>query len=116
MIVSLFGVVNTLVLSISERMRELGMLRAIGTSRRQVRRMVRLEAVIVSLIGAVLGSGLGILLAVLFTRPLEDFVLIIPVSTLVILLILAAIAGVLAAVLPARRASRLNVLDALAYE
>jgi putative ABC transport system permease protein len=115
-IVSLFGVVNTLVLSISERVRELGMLRAIGTSRRQVRRMVRLEAVIVSLIGAVLGSGLGILLAVLFTRPLEDFVLTIPIFTLVILLILAAIAGVLAAVLPARRASRLNVLDALAYE
>jgi putative ABC transport system permease protein len=115
-IVSLFGVVNTLVLSISERVRELGMLRAIGTSRRQVRRMVRLEAVIVSLIGAVLGAGLGVLLAVLFTRPLEDFVLTIPVFTLVILLILAAIAGVLAAVLPARRASRLNVLDALAYE
>jgi putative ABC transport system permease protein len=115
-IVSLFGVVNTLVLSISERVRELGMLRAIGTSRRQVRRMVRLEAVIVSLIGAVLGAGLGVLLAVLFTRPLEDFVLTIPIFTLVILLILAAIAGVLAAVLPARRASRLNVLDALAYE
>jgi putative ABC transport system permease protein len=115
-IVSLFGVVNTLVLSISERVRELGMLRAIGTSRRQVRRMVRLEAVIVSLIGAVLGAGVGVLLAVLFTRPLEDFVLTIPAFTLVILLILAAIAGVLAAVLPARRASRLNVLDALAYE
>jgi putative ABC transport system permease protein len=115
-IVSLFGVVNTLVLSISERVRELGMLRAIGTSRRQVRRMVRLEAVIVSLIGAVLGAGVGVLLAVLFTRPLEDFVLTIPAFTLVVLLILAAIAGVLAAVLPARRASRLNVLDALAYE
>ena len=78
--------------------------------------MVRLEAVIVSLIGAVLGAGVGVLLAVLFTRPLEDFVLTIPAFTLVVLLILAAIAGVLAAVLPARRASRLNVLDALAYE
>jgi putative ABC transport system permease protein len=115
-IVAFFGIVNTLVLSISERTRELGMLRAIGTSRRQVRRMVRLEAVITSLIGALIGAGLGVVLAVLFTRPLDDFVLSIPVPTLAVLLVLAAVAGVIAAVLPARRASRLDVLEALAYE
>jgi putative ABC transport system permease protein len=115
-IVAFFGIVNTLVLSISERTRELGMLRAIGTSRRQVRRMVRLEAVITSLIGATIGAVLGVVLAVLFTRPLDDFVLTIPVGTLLVLLVLAAVAGVVAAVLPARRASRLDVLQALAYE
>ena len=115
-IVSLFGIVNTLVLSITERTRELGLLRAIGTTRRQVRRVVRYEAVITSLIGALIGAVLGVILAVLFTRPLEDFPLSIPVVTLVVLLIAAGIAGVLAAVLPARRASKLNVLDALAHE
>jgi putative ABC transport system permease protein len=115
-IVSLFGIVNTLVLSITERTRELGMLRAIGMSRKQIKRMIRWEAVITSLIGGVLGAVLGTILAVLFTRPLDGFVLSIPVPTLIIMLILAGVAGVLAAVLPARRAARLNVLDALAYE
>jgi putative ABC transport system permease protein len=115
-IVSLFGIVNTLVLSISERTRELGMLRAIGTSRKQVKRVVRWEAVITALIGAVLGVVMGVVLAVLFTQPLDDFTLSIPVPTLIIVLILAGIAGVGAAVLPARRASRLDVLEALAYE
>ncbi|HSD80115.1 MAG TPA: FtsX-like permease family protein, partial [Solirubrobacteraceae bacterium] len=95
---------------------ELGMLRAIGTSRRQVKRMIRWEAVITSLIGGVLGAVLGTILAVLFTRPLDGFVLSIPVPTLLILLVLAGLAGVLAAVMPARRAARLDVLDALAYE
>ncbi len=115
-IVSLFGIVNTLVLSISERVRELGLLRAIGMSRRQVRRMIRYEAIITAEIGAVIGLVLGILLSVLVTRAIDDFQLSIPVGVLVILLVLAAVAGVLAAILPARRASRLNVLDSLAYE
>jgi putative ABC transport system permease protein len=115
-VVSLFGIVNTLVLSISERTRELGMLRAIGTSRTQVKRMIRWEAVITALIGGMLGAVLGTVLAVLFTRPLDGFVLAIPVPTLLVLLVLAALAGVVAAVLPARRAARLDVLDALAYE
>jgi putative ABC transport system permease protein len=115
-IVSLFGIVNTLVLSISERTRELGMLRAIGTSRKQVKRIVRWEAVITSLIGAVLGVVMGVILAVLFTRPLDDFTLSIPVPSLIFVLILAGLAGVGAAVLPARRASKLDVLEALAYE
>jgi putative ABC transport system permease protein len=115
-VVSLFGIVNTLVLSITERTRELGMLRAIGTSRRQVRRMIRYEAVITALIGGVLGLVLGVVLAILVTQPLDGFKLSIPVGSLVVVLILSAVAGVMAAVLPARRASRLDVLDALAYE
>src|SRR3954451_5489945 len=115
-IVSLFGIVNTLVLSISERTRELGMLRAIGTSRGQVRSIVRYESVITALIGGVLGIVLGAILAVLFTQPLDNFTLTIPVVPLVALLVVAGIAGVGAAVLAARRASRLDVLDALAYE
>jgi putative ABC transport system permease protein len=115
-VVSLFGIVNTLVLSISERTRELGLLRAVGTTQRQVRRVVRYEAVITSLIGGVLGIVVGVILAVLFTQPLDDFTLSIPVTSLVILLVLAGVAGVGAAILPARRAARLDVLEALAYE
>ena len=80
MIVSLFGIVNTLALSIHERTRELGLLRAVGTSRRQVRRIVRYEAVITALIGAVLGAVLGVVFAVIVSRPLADegFTLSIP--------------------------------------
>ncbi len=117
-IVSLFGIVNTLVLSIYERTRELGMLRAIGTSRKQVKRMIRFEAVITSLIGAVIGIVLGIVFALAVASALSDdgFKLAIPVAQLVILLILGGLAGVLAAIAPARRAARLNVLQALAYE
>jgi putative ABC transport system permease protein len=117
-IVSLFGIVNTLALSIHERTRELGLLRAVGTSRRQVRRMVRYEAVITALIGAVLGIVLGVVFAVVVSRPLADegFTLTIPVGTLIALMVLAVIAGIIAAIGPARRASRLDVLEALAYE
>jgi putative ABC transport system permease protein len=117
-LVSVFGIVNTLALSIYERTRELGLLRAIGTSRRQVRAVVRLEAVITSLIGAVLGVVLGVLFALLVSRPLEEegFTLTFPVATLALLLVLAAALGVLAAIGPARRAARLDVLRALAYE
>jgi putative ABC transport system permease protein len=117
-IVSLLGIVTTLALSIHERTRELGMLRAVGMSRRQVRRMIRYEAVITAQIGAVLGIILGVVFATLISRPLADegFTLAYPIGTLVFLLILAALAGVVAAIVPARRAAKLNVLEALAYE
>jgi putative ABC transport system permease protein len=117
-IVSIFGIVNTLVLTIHERTRELGLLRAVGMSRRQVRRMVRYESVITALIGAILGAVLGIFFAIVVSRPIADegFVLKIPVGSIVVFLVFAAIAGVLAAIPPARRASRLDVLEALAYE
>ena len=117
-IISLFGIVNTLVLSIYERTRELGMLRAIGTSRRQVRRMIRYEAVITAVIGAVIGVVLGLIFALAVAVALKDdgFVLAVPVGQLIILLVLGALAGVVAAIAPARRASRLDVLESLAYE
>jgi len=117
-VISLLGIITTLVLSIHERTRELGMLRAVGMSRRQVRRLVRYESVITALIGAILGMILGIIFATLVSRPLADegFELAYPIGTLFALLVLAALAGVLAAILPARRAARLDVLQALAYE
>jgi putative ABC transport system permease protein len=117
-VISLLGIVTTLALSIHERTRELGMLRAVGMSRRQVRRLVRYESVITALIGAILGTVLGVIFAALVSRPLADegFELAYPIGTLLILLVLAALAGVLAAIWPARRAARLDVLRALAYE
>jgi putative ABC transport system permease protein len=117
-IVSLFGMVNTLVLSVFERTRELGMLRAIGMTRRQVRRMIRDESVITALIGAGLGLPLGLFLAALVTQGLSDqgVGFHVPVVTLVIFAVVAFVAGVVAAVVPARRAARLNVLHALQYE
>jgi putative ABC transport system permease protein len=116
--ISLIGVINTLGLSIYERTRELGMLRAIGMSRRQVRTMIRYEAVITALIGAILGIVLGVVFAALIAQPLksEGFTLTYPVGTLIGILVLAALIGVVAAIIPARRASRLDVLESLQYE
>ena len=117
-IVAILGVINTMALSVHERTRELGMLRAVGMSRRQVRRMVRTESVITALIGAVLGTVLGIAFAALLSRPLADegFVFELPIGTLIGVAILAAFAGVLAAIPPARRASRVDVLRAVTTE
>jgi len=117
-LISLFGIANTLALSIHERTRELGMLRAIGMSRRQVRTMIRYEAVITALIGGILGLVLGLIFASLIAQPLKDegFTLSYPVGSLILLMVLAGLAGVLAAILPARRASRLDVLQSLQYE
>ena len=117
-IISLFGMVNTLVLSVFERTRELGMLRAVGMTRRQTRRMIRHESVITALIGAALGLPLGIFLAALVTRALGEFDVRfeIPVGQLVFLAVLAIVVGILAAITPARRAARLDPLQALQYE
>jgi putative ABC transport system permease protein len=118
-LVSLFGIVNTLVLSIYERTHELGMMRAIGASRRQIRQMIRYESLITGLIGGVLGLVIGVVGAVLVTALAlsgSGYVVSIPVGTLVVLLIASAFAGLLAAQLPARRAARLDVLGALASE
>ncbi len=115
-IVSLFGIVNTLVLSVFERTREIGMLRAVGTSRRQIRRMIRHESVITALIGSVLGIALGIAFGALLAARVSSIAFVIPVGNLIIFLIASWIVGVLAAIFPARRAARLQPLQALAYE
>jgi putative ABC transport system permease protein len=117
-IVSLFGMVNTLVLAVFERTREIGMLRAVGLSRRQTRRMIRHESVVTALIGASLGLPLGIGLAAAATQALAEYDLsfTVPVVPLAVFVVVAITAGLAAAVLPARRASRLDVLQALQYE
>jgi putative ABC transport system permease protein len=115
-IVSLFGIVNTLVLTIFERTRELGMLRAVGMTRWQVRAMIALESVVTALIGAVIGIALGIVLAVLLIVRVDFLVLSWPVTSLFVFALVAIIAGVVAAIFPAQRAAKLNVLEALQYE
>jgi putative ABC transport system permease protein len=115
-VVSLFGIVNTLVLTVFERTRELGMLRAVGMSRRQVRRMIRHESVITALLGAAFGIPLGVLLAALIGATINFGTFTVPVGSLIVFIIAAIIAGLIAAIWPARRAGKLNVLEALQYE
>ena len=117
-IVSLFGVVNTLVLTIYERTREIGMLRAIGASKSQIRRMVRYESLITAMIGALIGAVIGLGIAIAAVEALKDdgLVLAVPVAGILFVLIAAGIAGVLAGIWPARRASKIEVMEALQYE
>ena len=116
--VSIFGMINTLVLSVYERTREIGMLRAIGMTRRQVRRMIRQESIITALIGAAIGLPLGIFLAALVNRALAEYDIrfSIPWGQLLVLTIVAIVIGILAAIMPARRAAKLNPLEAISYE
>ena len=117
-IISVFGIVNTLVLTVYERTRELGMLRAIGASRRQIRRMVRYESVITAVIGGVLGIVIGVVFAFLLVSQLgsEGITFALPGLQLVYMLVASAAVGIIAAVLPARRAARVDILAAIHYE
>jgi putative ABC transport system permease protein len=118
-VIAALGVVNTLALSVLERARELGLLRALGLTRRQTRSMVRWEAVIIALLGAVLGLVIGAGMGTAVVRALADqglSKLSVPATQLLTYVVVAFIIGVLAAVLPARRAARLNILDAIAAE
>jgi len=115
-VIAVLGIVNTLALSVIERTREVGLLRAVGLSRRQLRTMVRLESIVISLLGAVLGVGLGLVFGVALQRSQADSgleVLSVPFVQLFVFVVLAALVGVLAAVWPARRAARLDVLRAI---
>jgi ABC-type lipoprotein release transport system permease subunit len=115
-VVSLFGIVNTLILTVFERTREIGMLRAIGMTRRQIRRMIRHESVITALIGAAIGIVLGIVLAALLVYRVDFIVFAFPTAQVIVFVIAAIVVGILAAIFPARRAARLDPLEAISYE
>lgn len=118
-IIAVLGITNTLALSIIERTKEIGLLRAVGMVRRQVRRMIRWEAVIIATFGALLGMVLGILLGWAVVQALSDEGLgsfTVPFGDLIFYVVLAAIAGIIAAIYPARKAARLNILEAISYE
>jgi putative ABC transport system permease protein len=118
-IIAAVGVINTLALSVIERTREIGLLRAVGTSRRQLRRMIRLESVMIAVFGAALGITVGVGFGAAIQHALVDEglnVLSIPVSTLATYIVVAAVIGMLAALWPAWRAGRMDVLKAIATE
>ncbi|MEU1192241.1 FtsX-like permease family protein [Streptomyces sp. NPDC005859] len=118
-VIAVLGVVNTLALSVVERTREIGLLRAIGLGRRQLRRMVRLESVVIAVFGAVLGLALGLVWGVCIQQVLElqgMKAFAVPWGTIVAVVVGSAVVGVVAALLPALRASRMNVLAAIAHE
>jgi putative ABC transport system permease protein len=116
-LIALFGIVNTLVLSIYERTRELGLLRAVGMTRSQVRSAVRWESVIIAIIGAVFGITVGAGFGWAIVSSLEDLTrLVFPAGQMLLYVVLAAAAGILAAIPPARRASKVDVLRAVTVE
>jgi putative ABC transport system permease protein len=120
-VIALMGIANTLSLSIHERTRELGLLRAVGQTRRQVRSMVRWESVVIATFGAVVGIGLGVFLGWALVQAVATAsgalgAFAVPAGRLAVVLLVGAFAGVLAGVRPARRASRLDVLGAIAAE
>ncbi|MFY0409181.1 ABC transporter permease, partial [Solicola sp. PLA-1-18] len=118
-VIAVLGIVNTLALSVIERTREVGLLRAVGLSRRQLRRMVRLEAVAIAVLGATLGVVMGLLFGTVLQRAFVDdgiTDLSYPWGRLVLFVVISAVVGVLAAVVPARRAARLDVLRAISTE
>jgi putative ABC transport system permease protein len=115
-LVSLFGIVNTLVLTVFERTREIGMLRAIGMTRRQIRRMIRHESIITALIGAAIGIVLGVVLAALLIARVDFIDFTFPTAQVIIFVVAAIVVGVVAAVFPARRAAKLDPLQAISYE
>jgi putative ABC transport system permease protein len=118
-VIAVLGITNTLALSVIERTREIGLLRAVGMSRRQLRRMVRWESVIIAVFGAVLGMLTGIVLGWAVVQALRDEgvgAFSIPFTQMVILILVAAVAGIVAAIYPAWKGSRLNILEAIAYE
>jgi putative ABC transport system permease protein len=118
-LIALFGIVNTLGLSIFERTRELGLLRAVGMGRKQVKRMIRWESVIIAILGAVLGVVIGVGFGWALQQALAPegvTELTIPVGQLIFYVVFAGFAGVLAAIWPARRAAKLNVLESISYE
>jgi putative ABC transport system permease protein len=118
-VIALLGIVNTLVLSVFERTRELGLLRAVGMTRNQVRAMVRWESVVISLIGAITGAALGTGIGLALAQALRDLgikSIDVPVIQIIIYVLLAAVAGILAAIGPARSASKVDVLKAVVTE
>jgi putative ABC transport system permease protein len=117
-LISIFGIANSLFLSIHERTGELGVLRAVGATRTQVRRVIRYESVITAVIGGLLGTAIGILFGWLVTESLSEFgfSLAIPVGQLLVFLVIALLVGVVAAVRPARRAARIDILEAVRAE
>jgi putative ABC transport system permease protein len=116
-VIAIFGIVLTLALSVFERTREIGLLRAVGLSAHSVRAMIRWEAVIVALIGALVGLVLGVFLGVVSVSAIPEFKAVaIPWTSMIVFFVIAGVFGVLAAILPARRAARVNILEAIQSE